>query len=142
MNPFNVAWIVLTWFLAADAFFGYFAGDHRIALVAVVVMAVLITGQTVGVDHAERVTGEPTDERQPYGSRLIGERETMKFKPHPGYFNRTGHYASGPYSIHNTATKAWELHVNGALLDTLGSFKSAKAAAERHYDSGGLRRTT
>lgn len=54
MNPFNVAWIVLTWLLAAIAFGGYFAGDHRIALVAVAIMAVLITGQTIGVDRVER----------------------------------------------------------------------------------------
>ena len=62
----------------------------------------------------------------------------MKFTPHPSYFNQTGHYESGPYSIHNTAPKAWELHVYGVLVATLGSYQSAKTAAQKHYDSGGL----
>jgi len=54
MNPFNVAWIVLTWVLMVCAFGGYYAGDPRIALVVVAFMTVLITGQTIGVDRAER----------------------------------------------------------------------------------------
>lgn len=61
MNPFNVAWIVLTWLLAATAIGGYLAGDPRIALAVVAIMALLITGQTIGVDRAEREYVRPID---------------------------------------------------------------------------------
>lgn len=60
----------------------------------------------------------------------------MRFIPDPEYFNQTGYYVSGPYSINNIARDAWELRVNGVLIDTFGSFKSARTTAQKHYDDG------
>lgn len=55
MNPFNKAWIFLTWMLVATALGGtYFADDRNIAPVALVLVALLLTAETIGVDRAER----------------------------------------------------------------------------------------
>lgn len=44
----------MAWLLAAFAVVGYFTGAPGTAPFAVVILALLITGQTVGVDRVER----------------------------------------------------------------------------------------
>lgn len=56
MNPFNVLWIALTWLLVAACVGGLYQADHviEIGMIGLVSLGLMVTGQTIGVDRAER----------------------------------------------------------------------------------------
>ena len=57
MNPFNWVWVILTWILVAGAVVLVLFNEAHGTVLAILVLGmlgVMITGQTIGADRAEK----------------------------------------------------------------------------------------